>query len=234
MIQTSQFRLIIEAAQHGATTPELCARFGVNRYAIRRILREHGVKAQRSGRRSSPVEQPLRATVAAILRLFEEECGDPNEPLGSEIAAVSGRMFRAMVDGTEPPEVRRHSDSWMLWRRLAIQTGDGETFRPYPWKRIAWDAGLITDKVERTAARVRRALRRIPEAGLLVRLAYPPEKAALREESWDGESWQPSGASGRVPLWERLLWRIALADLRRQGFSIEAGMARMKLTSPQE
>jgi hypothetical protein len=206
VITTSQFRLIIEAAQDGATTPELCARFGVNRYAIRRILREHGVKAQRSERRSSPVEQPLRATVAAILRLFEEECREPVDPLGSEIVAVSRRMFRVVVDGTEPFEVRRHPDSWMLWRRLAIQTGDGETFRPYPWKRIAWDAGLTTDRVERTAARVRRALRRIPEAGLLVRLAYPPEKAALREESWEGESWQPSGAAGRLVEWERPLW----------------------------
>ncbi len=140
-------------------------------------------------------------------------------------------MFRAMVDGTEPPEVRHHPDSWMLWRRLAIQTGGGETFRPYPWKRIAWDAGLTADRVERAAARVRRALCRIPEAGLLVRLAYPPEKAALREESHEGESWQPSGASGRVPLWERLLWRIALADLRRQGYSIEAGVAWRKLTN---
>jgi hypothetical protein len=213
------------------TTPELCAHFGVSRFAIRRVLSAHGLQAQRSERRSSPVEEPLRATVAAILRLFEEECGEPNEPLGSEIVAVSGRMFRAMVDGTEPPEVRRHPDSWMLWRRLAIQTGGGETFRPYPWKRIAWDAGLTADRVERAAARVRRALWRMPEAGLLVRLAYPPEKAALREESHEGESWQPSGASGRVPLWERLLWRIALADLRRQGYSIEAGVAWRKLTN---
>jgi hypothetical protein len=234
VITTSQRRRIVELSEQGMTTPQLCAHFGVSRFAIRRVLREHGVKAQRSERRSSPVEEPLRATVAAILRLFEEECGEPNEPLGSEIVAVSGRMFRAMVDGTEPPEVRRHPDSWMLWRRLAIQTGGGETFRPYPWKRIAWDAGLTADRVERAAARVRRALWRMPEAGLLVRLAYPPEKAALREESHEGESWQPSGASGRVPLWERLLWRIALADLRRQGFSIEAGMARMKLTSPHE
>ena len=206
MIRTSQHRLIVEAAQQGATTPELCARFEVNRFAIRRILREHGVKAQRSERRSRPVEQPLRATVAAILRLFGEECGDPVDPLGSEIVAVSRRMFQAVVDGTEPPEVRRHPDSWMLWRRLAIQTGDGETFRPYPWSHIAWDAGLVIDRVESSAERVRRALKRIPEAGLLERLAYPPERAALRQESWEGEAWQPSGASGRLVEWERPLW----------------------------
>lgn len=208
VITTSQFRLITEAAKRGATTPELCAKFGVSRFAIRRVLREHGLKARRSEYpiRRSPVEPPLQSTIEVILRLFEEECAEPHTPLGSEIVAVSRRMFRAVVDGTEPLEVRQHPDSWMLWRRLAFQSGDGETFRPYPWKRVAWDAGLSVDAVERAAERLERALRQMPKASLIEWLAFPPEKARLLHESWDGERWQTSGAAGRSVEWERDLW----------------------------
>ena len=205
MITTSQRRRIIELSEQGGTTPELCAHFGVSRFAIRRVLREHGLKAQRSEYqiRRSPVEPPLEATIEVIRRLFEEECADSKEPLASEIAAVSRRMFRAVVDGTEPLEVRQHPDSWMLWRRLAFQTSTGETFRPYPWKRIAWDAGLGTDRMERAAARLQRALWQMPNASLIEWLAFPPEKAALQQASWEGERWQTIGAAGRSVEWER-------------------------------
>ncbi len=205
MITTSQRRRIVELSEQGMTTPELCARFGASRFAIRRVLREHGLKAQRSEYRirRSPVKPPLQATIKVILRLFEEECAEPHTPLGTEIVAVSRQMFRAVVDRTEPLEVRRHPDSWMLWRRLAFQTGDGETFRPYPWKRVAWDAGLSTDAVERAAERLQRALRQLPQASLIEWLAFPPEKAALLQESLDGERWQTNGAAGRSVEWER-------------------------------
>lgn len=206
MITTSQRRRIIELSEQGVTTPKLCADFGVSRFAIRRVLREHGLQAQRSEYRirRSPVEPPLQATIKVILRLFDEECAEPHTPLATEIVTVSRGMFRAVVDGTEPLEVRQHPDSWMLWRRLAFQTGDGETFRPYPWKRVAWDAGLSVDAVERAAKRLQRALRQMPSASLIKWLAFPPEKAALQQEAWDtGERWQTIGAAGRSVEWER-------------------------------
>lgn len=202
MITTSQFRLIIEAAKRGATTPELCAEFGVSRFTIRRVLREHGLKAQRSEYRirRSPVHFLLESTVARILRLFEEECAEPHTPLGSEIVAVSRRMRRE----SEPAWVPLHLDCWILWKRLAYQTGDDEVFRPYPWSRVADDLGLSTDAVRRAAERLERALRQLPQASLIEWLAFPPEKAALQQEAWDtGERWQTIGAAGRSVEWER-------------------------------
>lgn len=199
MITTSQRRRIIELSEQGATTPELCAHFGVDRFAIRRVLREHGLKAQRAPRRSSPVHFLLRATVAKILRLFEEECAEPHSPLAPEIVAVSRRMLQER----EPIEALLHLDGWILWKRLAYQTGDDQMFRPYPWGRVADDLGLVTDGVEAAAERIQRALRQMPEARLIEWLAFPPEKVALQQESWDGERWQTIGAAGRSVEWER-------------------------------
>ncbi len=201
MITTSQRRRIVELSEQGMTTPELCAHFGVSRFAIRRVLREHGLQAQRSEYRirRSPLHFLLESTVAKILRLFEEECAEPHTPLAPEIVAVSRRMLRER----EPIEAVLHLDGWILWKRLAYQTGDGEMFRPYPWSRVADDLGLGTDAVERAAERLQRALRQMPNGSLIEWLAFPPEKAALQHESWDGERWQTIGAAGRSVEWER-------------------------------
>ncbi len=198
MITTSQRRRIVELSEQGMTTPELCARFGASRFAIRRILREHGLKAHRAERRPSPINPGLLKVIAEILVRFEEGCAEPHTPLGSEIVAVSRGMRRE-----HHPWQLLDPDGWMLWRRLAFQTGDDEMFRPYPWSRIADDLGVSTDAVERAAGRIQRALWQLPRASLIEWLAFPPEKAALQHESSDGERWQIIGAAGRSVEWER-------------------------------
>ena len=210
MISTSQRRLIVEAAQNGATTAELCERFGASRHAIGRVIRPHGVKARESrGRypRGFTTEPRLRSTVHAILDLFGDE-GDGSELIAAQMIAASNLMRQMITAGTEPVAAQRDPLSWMLWRRLAFHTGNDKTFRPYSWTRIAWDAGLPLLQIEEMARRLRRALQRYPEAAPLLRLAYPPERAVLREESWEGEAFQEHGAAGRVVAWERHLWRV--------------------------
>jgi len=222
MIRTSQHRKLVDAARDGATTPELCEKFNASRYTVRRILREHGVKAKRSPVPARDNLQPLRVTVRRILQLIAEECFDPDDPQGDELGRIAAQMQRMIVQGQTPNCVRHDVLSWMLWQRLAIQSGDESTYRPHPWRRVAADGALSGETIRHRAARLRRALGRIPEAAGIIRLAFPPERERLIERGTleaEGERWQHHGAAGRMPLGERLLRRIVLDDLRRQGLA---------------
>lgn len=232
MIKTSQIRLIIEAANRGATTPELCAQFKVSRYAIRRILREHGVTAKRAPLPARASPQPLQFTVRRILGLIAEECFDPDDPQGEELIRIAAAMQRMTMQRRAPSCVRHDLAAWMLWQRLAIQSSEGSTYRPHPWRCVAQEAGMAHAAIRHRAVRLHRALQRIPKAALIIRLAFPPERESLIERGnleALGERWQHHGAAGRMPRWVRLLWRIVLDDLRRQGFTPEAGLTRKEL-----
>jgi hypothetical protein len=232
MIPTSQHRVLVDAARDGATTPELCARFNASRFTVRRILSEHGVKAQRAPVPARIATSPLRITVRRILQLIAEECFDSDDPQGEELVRIAAQMQRMTVQGEAPNCVRHDVLSWMLWQRLAIQSGEESTYRPHPWRRVAEDGALSGETIRHRARRLLQALEGIPEAAGIIRLAFPPERERLIERGTleaEGERWQHHGAAGRLPRWERLLWRIALDDLRRQGFRLETGLARKGL-----
>lgn len=230
MIRTLKRKEVLSAAKEGVTTPELVARFGISRHAVRRILLSEGVRAKRSPRLRTT--KPLAVTVQRILELLNEVSDDPADPVGPEIVALSARMQRLSWYGEQPKCTRHDPLSWMLWQRLAFNSGTLELFRPHSWRRVAQDCNQSHDAIRLRAQRLSRALQDLGGAAKVIHaLAFPPALDALQREThstWEPgsgtERWAEHGAPGRTPLWERYLWIAGWDDLQRQG--IEPGFKR--------